>query len=406
MASPLTPTAELLAARPQRVRLHVYQHGAMLAQAVGGQRKQTPDRRGLLLTLGDEQGRLGLGEASPLAGFSPDTLSACQAALQSLSGERSLRDFDDEGWPLIPELAALPAARCAFETAYADLWAQRMGPTVRLATVLAGGQAPTTTQLPINALCGSQAAALQAVRAGAGTLKLKLAGEDWEAECARLIELRRALPADTQLRIDLNGSLTLAQARHRLPRLAELGLQYVEQPVAAGTGELAQLAIPGVPLAADESLLYDRERAALLSHAPCVAWVLKPMLLGLRQARRLALLAQAHGRAVVITHAFDGPVAHAAACELALSLLQPPWACGLAPHAGLAAWSATPLRQLSGWQSGRPSGAPGPSDYVLTAPPAAGLGFADRGQILSSLARPVADGLPRPEHAVKQAGRP
>lgn len=34
----------------------------------------------------------------------------------------------------------------------------------------------------------------------------------------------------------------------------------------------------------------------------------------------------------MVTHFFDGPVGMAAACELALSLAQPPLACGLAPH--------------------------------------------------------------------------
>ena len=110
----------------------------MLPQAVGGQQKRTDDRRGLWYLLQDEQGRLGIGEASPLPGFFIRHAGRLRLGLQALGDTLQPVDFDTEGWPRFPSLHALPAARCAIETAYGDLWAQRLGPAGRLSTVLSG----------------------------------------------------------------------------------------------------------------------------------------------------------------------------------------------------------------------------------------------------------------------------
>lgn len=373
------PRHLLLAARPTRLRLDCLRQGGTLRQPVGAKAGQTADRRGLLLFLRDETGRVGVGEASPLPGASPDTLPDCEQALLALGEVWHPQEFDDDdGWPRLPSLANLPAARCAVETAYADLWAKRVGRGVRLASVLAGGRALTPQRVQLNALCDSLPSAQRAVAAGARTLKLKIGGPDFAAELELLRTLRRSLPPEIALRVDVNGAWTLQAARLHLPQLADLALQYVEQPVPAGRGELAQLALPGVPLAADESLQIPVERAALLHHPSCVAWVLKPMLLGLRGARALALLAAAHGRGVVITHTFDGPVAHAAACELALSLPVAPWACGLAAHAGLAAWPGLlpPHLPLSAAPAVSDA-APPPGSFEIALPASAGLGFGE-----------------------------
>jgi L-alanine-DL-glutamate epimerase-like enolase superfamily enzyme len=131
------------------------------------------------------------------------------------------------------------------------------------------------------------------------------------------------------------------EARQRLAELEALRPQFVEQPTSSAA--LAELGRCAVPWAADESLQDPQQLAPLLDAAGCVAWVLKPALLGLRRARELALLAQQRGLGVVITHLFDGPVGLAAACELALSLPTVPWACGLDRHPGLAAWPAVAL---------------------------------------------------------------
>jgi len=100
------------------------------------------------------------------------------------------------------------------------------------------------------------------------------------------------------------------------------------------------LQMPALPLpwAADESLA-DASLAAALLELPAgrgpSAWVLKPAGLGLARCLVLAAVAAERGLGVIVTHSLDGDLGHAAACALAAALPQPPWPCGLAPHAGL-----------------------------------------------------------------------
>src|SRR5439155_7333732 len=90
-------------------------------------------RRGLLLRLVDGAGCVGQGEASPLPGYSPDSLGGCRAALLRVAAWP--RPPLDAERPLEPQLRArldaidpaLPAARFALETALLDLAAQARG---------------------------------------------------------------------------------------------------------------------------------------------------------------------------------------------------------------------------------------------------------------------------------------
>ncbi len=312
------------------------------------------ERRGLVLALSDAEGREGQGEATPLPGFSPDTSGACHRALLHATAALAPIDLDAAPpadavaralAPLDPALDAVPAARFALETALLDLAGQRLG--LPLAECL-GGPRPYD-EVPVNGLL-SAADPLPALLDGARSLaargvrcvKVKLRARD-DAGFARELEALRALRleldalGDIELRLDPNAAWTELEARARLDALAPLRPRFVEQPVAPD--RLDRLGPTAVPWAADESLGVAGLAERLLD-APqgCAAFILKPAALGLLRARRLAVRAQARGLDVVVTHLFDGPIALAAACELALSLPRPPLASGLDDHAGLAAW--------------------------------------------------------------------
>jgi o-succinylbenzoate synthase len=310
-------------------------------------------REGLLLVLTDESGRRGLGEASPLPGYSRETVADCA---------RALTDVHLRPAPDCAGLDALPAARFALETALLDLEGQRRA--LPLTECLSG--APARRVLPVNALVDASVAladlvpAVQALLArGYSTLKLKVGRADvpFEQELEALRTLRRAVGHAVALRLDANGAWTVEQARRHLDALAEIAPEFVEEPT-RGAG-LLSLGPTAVPWAADESLTDPALVDALLSAPGCRAVVLKPALLGLHAARALALRAQVRGLGVVVTHLFDGPVALAAACELALSLPVAPLACGLDPHAGLSAWPSVPVPQCAEAGFVRVSSAPG-----------------------------------------------
>jgi o-succinylbenzoate synthase len=296
----------------------------------------------------DPDGRVGIGEASPLAPFSREDAVGCHRALLEASGH--LGGIEDAGAPAEVVALALarcclddvPAARFAIETALFDLVGQRRGESV--ATCLRGSSASTTT-IPVNALLSIEDPdvadrASELAAAGFVALKIKLRARDeagFARELSLLREVRARLPLPYDLRLDPNGAWSLDEARTRLQALAPIAPRYVEQPVADHL--LPELGECALPWAADESLARPALVEALLASRGCAAFILKPAFLGgLARARDLAVRAAARGIDAVVTHAFDGPFAMAAACELALSLPRAPLPSGLAAHRDLAAF--------------------------------------------------------------------
>ena len=338
-------------------------------------RSERAPRPRLALWLVDDQERVGVGDAAPLPGFSPESVDACARALDGVEGR--LGAIDDAAPPIAAitaalarlgrDLDAVPAARLALETALFDLVGQRRG--LALAACLGG--APSPPRAPVNGLLFAPPTDTLADRAvalaarGYAAIKIKLRAQDEAGsrrEVAALREARDRLPLPFEIRLDPNAAWGLDEARARLHLLAVIAPAFVEQPVPAAL--LPHLGACAVPWAADESLVIPDLVEPLLAARGCAAFVLKPALLGgLVRARDLALRAQARGLDVVVTHLFDGPCSMAAAAELAVSLPRPPLACGLDRHEALEAWindaGGLDVPQLAepGWV--RSSGGPG-----------------------------------------------
>lgn len=279
------------------------------------------ERVGLRLTLTDPEGVFGQGEASPLPGYSPDTLAAARAALEALDG----LDADPER-PLeaLPPLAA--SAGFAAEVALLD-WAGRR--TRRpLAALL---PPPRHERLPVAALVRTLDEGRARLAEGYRTLKLKI-GADLPRELALAGALREA---GAGLRVDANGALDPEQLPALLRALADLGVELFEEPCAGRWPADAP-----VPLAVDESLAEDSEQALARLRGGEAHWaVLKPMCLGgVREVARLADAVREAGGRVLFSHTFGGPIERAAVAALALALGD--GAPGLAPHAGLSVWPA------------------------------------------------------------------
>jgi o-succinylbenzoate synthase len=280
-------------------------------------------RESLLIRLIDSDGVEGWGEASPLPGHSPDDIDLCE---RELSCAR------------LPSDITSSAARFALETALLDLEARRSGRSA--AEVL--GAAPDAS-LPLSALVDGRA-----IPSGFCTYKAKIDGSrPLPAEMDRLLTLRRSLPADTELRLDANGSLPPAQLTDWLDALAELRPEFLEEPVPAAM--LSTLARSPVPLALDESLVSTRRFEPLVERGLVRVLVLKPMLLGgIRCCQRLADSAKHAGAKVVVSHLWDGPIGLASSAVLALALAPQSLAAGLAPHAALPAWPRHTLDAFDG----------------------------------------------------------
>lgn len=311
-------------------------------------RQRWSRRSSWVLTLDDGAIR-GLGEASPLPGHSRESLEEVRDDLEGLlrspptiagppPGAGAGGVSTDLSWlRQASERLETPSARFALEMALLDYWSQRLAvPVWRLLT-----RAPVAASLATSTVIdpssdGALERAERALGDGIGTLKLKV-GRDPDAELAFAARLReRAGPDDLRLRIDANRTWPLEKTDGYLERWAALAPEYVEEPSAHGAWEKPT----EVPLALDESLR---------DVAPDVDWlarrraarvlVLKPMLLGgVVRCLDWARAARQTGKAVVVSHLFDGPLALSACAQLALAIQSPEHALALGPHSGLAAW--------------------------------------------------------------------
>ncbi len=293
---------------------------------VGNARHRWETRRSVVLVLRDADGRIGLGEAAPLPGLSQDS---AEQAYDDLRGQ-----------------SATPcrSARFALDTALADLRGQRRElPLWRLWS----HHAPAA--LECNQLVQSTPDRWQTDAAilDASCIKLKIGfpGVDVAAHIRALRELLASLPESTRLRLDANGAFSSEQAAVLRDALTDPRIEYIEDPFDADT--LDQLLETGCSLggglawAADELWLARPDAIATLAPSDgLAALVLKPTTIGaLDESLALARNARARGLDVVLTHAFEGAIAHAAITHLAYAVAGPqPRAMGLVAHAALAPW--------------------------------------------------------------------
>ncbi len=333
----------------------IHRIGGAASAPVRNARQRWSDRCGLLVAL-EIDGGLGLGEASPLPGYSIDTIDEAEASLRAaVAGIEKLPGTVDEIAALAAPIVS-PTARFALETALLDLQARSQAcPVHRL---VRPGPPPVVARsglLQEESPRALDAEALAARQRGLVHLKLKVGGGAIEDDIARVKRLRYLLGGEVSLRLDANGAWPPAVAADALAQLAPLDIAFVEEPTTA----LASFGRQAVRWAADESLVSQAD--ALLAADACDIVVLKPAVLGWCGALRLGERAIARGKQLVVTHLFDGPVALASACELALALAGPSLLpCGLDPHPALAAFPAWRLPQL---------------DRAATIQPAPGMGL-------------------------------
>jgi o-succinylbenzoate synthase len=325
-------------------------------------RTRWESRAGLLLRVEDLDGRVGLGEASPLPHYSPDTLADATEALRTVdwpaipdadAGEPAaswLGRFPAAPFASAPDRQKLPSARFALETALLDLLGQRRGEPIHR---LLSGQC---TPVPLCFLLSGAdddavvADADRAVQNGAHTVKLKIAGPELDGHVSVLQRVRDVI-GGTALRLDANQTLAAGSWERELARLTGVGPELVEEPapVEALLGVRAAVA---VPTALDESLqdpeIWDRLVPALTS-LRCAALVLKPTTLGgVAACLQWAERAREQRLDVTVSHGFEGPVAFTAAAHLAIAIASRTRGSGLSLHGGLDAWPKIPLPLFAG----------------------------------------------------------
>ncbi len=200
----------------------------------------------LLVTL-EDRGYIGRGEAVPYARYG-ETMEASMAELEAL-GSTLPNEFDQAA---LQSRMPAGAARNALDCALWDLAAKR---SRRPAWALAGLAQPSslTTAYTLSLDTPERMAAAAKENAWRPLLKLKLAGPE---DLDRVAAVRAAAPT-SRLIVDANEGWDIEAYRGLAPKLAELEVALVEQPLHADADEALRGEARPVPLCADESC-HDR----------------------------------------------------------------------------------------------------------------------------------------------------
>jgi L-Ala-D/L-Glu epimerase len=287
-------------------------------------------RKLILVTLSDDDGVAGYGEAAPLRPYVNVSTGECVAALEDCRAVLAGADSEPREAILTAcaQVAVLPQATAAIDLALWDLEARQAGvPVWRL---LSGGSPePPATGIEVNATiaaadrAGAATAAARARADGFGCVKVKVGLGD---DAGRLAAVRAAAGPEMAIRVDANGVWSVEEAEASLRALEPVGIELCEEPV-NGLDELALVRDgTSVPIALDESAVLPGALDRRVGDAICLKISSCGGITALLDA---AARARTAGYEVYLASTLDGPLGIAAALHAA-AVVHPDRACGLA----------------------------------------------------------------------------
>ena len=257
------------------------------------------------------EGVSGFGEAAPIERYGESAASARAYV------EDHAELLGDDPFALEEIEARLPAgenaARAALDAGLHDLQGKLLGVPVRKLLGLPRTGPPTSWTVwlgdPDDMARRAERAARRFRR-----LKLKLGGGDGlDVERVRAVRAVTDLP----LQVDVNEWWSVDEALDALPRLAELGVAYCEQPLVAGDegGATLKAASP-IPIYVDEDChrLGDVAACAPIAHGINIKLAKSG---GIREAVRMAHAARALGLGVMLGCMVESGLGIAAGCVVA-----------------------------------------------------------------------------------------
>jgi len=254
------------------VLIDVRKYSIPLVRPLSVAGRDVESRSGIIVSLTDETGQTGHGEAAPLPGLHKETLADVCSELTSLRRRYALNCEPRMILEASHDMSS--CSRTAIEMAMFDLHAQKSG----AASLLPGGR------IPVSGLVMAADESLHEeveTMISEGYLSIKVnVGRRAIADDIRTIEqLRTVVGGRAGIRLDANRSWGLDDATAFCRKIGPKGIDYLEEPLVDISRYPAFWDATDVPVALDETLaevgidgLEQWERAA--------AFVIKPSLLG------------------------------------------------------------------------------------------------------------------------------
>ena len=278
----------------------------------------------------DSEGETGWGECRPVPGWSYETLETVTSTLRRYLGPAVIGLPVSDRWDLHRRFHTAigrgpspgqPIARSGLDMAVHDLCARVAGFSLRC--FLGGGRERRTVWLSFTVVAHEASAATDEVQkareAGFKHFNFKAAVAP-ETDVAVARAIRQAAGSESFVWADANQGYRLHEARLVAPRFAEVGVNVLEQPLAADQRHLmAQLrASTTLPLALDEATVGPADAFHHIAQGMVDYFVIKVTRSGgLWPTVQQIAIAESAGLPLLVSGLTEGLLAKLAACQVA-----------------------------------------------------------------------------------------
>jgi len=282
------------------------------------------ERKGFIVSIKSQSGKIGIGEVSPLPEFGSETYEQAEKRIapMKIAMRVGIEDIKHSLKNLLSDFNSHPALRHGLEQAITNLICNERN--ITLAELLG---LKLKKEISVNAAIGFQTideavhSAKKFVEERFKTIKIKTGRKNFDEDYNTIKAIRESVGDEIKIRIDSNGKWSVNQAAEYLNRLQEFSIEYAEQPVNSADEfkELKQKT--SVPLAADESIRDIDSAKNFISEKNIDYVILKPMMLGgLIPALDIIELAEKNNVIPVITSSFESAIGRANAVIAAASV--------------------------------------------------------------------------------------
>jgi L-alanine-DL-glutamate epimerase-like enolase superfamily enzyme len=282
----------------------------------------------VIIRVHTDEGIIGIGEANGSADWSGETGSGTKALIDEhfapkLVGEDPRRV--NACMRRLERTFGNSFAKAGIEMALLDIVGRATGASL---TVLLGGAVrPPSIPLrfPLFPTDAAQAAALarRVVAEGCRTVKAKVGRDPMEVDLERVAAVREAVGDDVRVTVDASGGWSVSEALRIAPRLADLGVDFIEQPVSRHDldGLAYVRARSPLPIMADEAVFTMQDALACITkRAADVISVYPGKHGGIMATVSLVAMAEAAGIACAIGSNLEWDIASAAMGHLAVAI--------------------------------------------------------------------------------------
>lgn len=289
-------------------------------------------RKGFVISLSDESGVKGFGDAAPLPDFGSESYDQ---ALKFLSNfkfnlEINLDDFENSLEQNLQAMQKFPATRHGLEQALLNYFSAKA--KIPLNELL---NRKLAKDIKINGVIGITTRSKlivkvdELLKSGFTTLKVKVGRDNFKNDFDAIEYIRSKAGDKIKIRIDANGTWTPAKAVKNLQSLEKFNIEYCEQPVKNIYDFSKIKSGTKISLAADESIRSLKDAQEIIEQKLAPVIILKPMMLGgILNALKIADLAAKNKLKVIITTSFESALGRSFAI-LAASFLNNNLAHGL-----------------------------------------------------------------------------